>query len=85
MALVKESGSKHLAILSWIGPRIEASRGSVYITNIPPGTVVLKITSDLGVYVTSVSLEAGVFRQSQFLPRRSLLKPVLNPLSGCRI
>ena len=46
--------------LDW-SPRIEASRGSVYITNIPPGTVVLKITSDLGVYVTSVSLEAGSF------------------------
>ena len=39
--------------------RIEASTGAVYITNIPPGTVVLKITSDLGVYVTSISTEAG--------------------------
>ena len=47
--------------LDW-SSRIEASRGSVYITNIPPGTVVLKITSDLGVYVTSVSLEAGSFQ-----------------------
>ncbi len=46
--------------LDW-SSRIEASRGSVYITNIPPGKIVLKITSDLGVYVTSIEVEAGSF------------------------
>ena len=30
--------------------RIEASKGAVYITNIPPGVLAEKITSDLGVY-----------------------------------
>ena len=46
--------------LDW-SSRVETSKGAVYITNIPPGEVVLKITSDLGVYVTSFKIKAGSF------------------------
>ena len=41
--------------------RIEKSNGAVYVTNIPPGDVVLKVTSDLGVHVAHVSVDAGGF------------------------
>ena len=41
--------------------RVESSKGAVYITNIPPGKIALKVTSDLGVFVQEITIDGGAF------------------------
>ncbi len=50
--------------LDWT-PRVDRVKGGVYITNIPPGPVVLKVSagSEMPVAVFSLSLEAGDFKK----------------------